>query len=61
MTAEIVLPVHLRIGDSECRLGTVTLEAQQPIGHDVAEFLRAAADAYERATLDQDDRPDPHP
>lgn len=51
---EITLPVHLRIGDTEALIGTLTTDPER-VHHDLAAFLRAAADAYDRAANDDQD------
>lgn len=52
MPATVVLPVWLRIGDSDegCQIGVIEMAVADATrtGPVIAEFLRAAADAYER-------------
>jgi hypothetical protein len=55
MPGTITLPVHMRVGDGEeFHIGDVTLDvlsddATAQVREGLAQFLRAAADAYEQA------------
>jgi hypothetical protein len=43
------LPVRLTIGDHTTDLGTITINAREPVGPQLAEALRVAADGCARA------------
>lgn len=56
MSATVSVPVFLRVGDSdEQRVGEIEINVSDGgiTGHDIAEFLRAAADAYEHSEQEE--------
>ncbi|MFD7994540.1 hypothetical protein [Streptomyces mexicanus] len=47
------LPIRLTIGDYSADVGTITINAREQIAPQIADALRAAADAYERVTAEE--------
>ncbi|MYU21205.1 hypothetical protein [Streptomyces sp. SID8352] len=64
MTAEISLPVYVRVGGVEARWGELTFDAdgseirERDTRRALATFLRAAADHLENAPEDDEEVPD---
>lgn len=60
MPAEIVLPVHVRVGGSEARWGTVAVPVadgevgEAALRHALADFLHAAADCLKDPDLEDE-------
>ncbi|GAA5056406.1 hypothetical protein [Streptomyces similanensis] len=44
------LPVRLTIGGHSADVGTITVNGREQVGPQIADALRAAADAYDRVT-----------
>lgn len=67
MAAEVSLPVHVRIGETEGRWGEITIEAtdgvldEGALRREAAAFFRAAADHLESPTADNGEVPDAAP
>ncbi|MGW0134837.1 hypothetical protein [Streptomyces sp. NPDC003299] len=49
----LILPIRLTIGDYSADVGTIEINAREQIGPQIAEALRAAADAYEGVTAEE--------
>ncbi|MGW4602731.1 hypothetical protein ACWENS_05575 [Streptomyces sp. NPDC004532] len=47
------LPIRLAIGDYSADVGTIEINAREQIGPQIADALRAAADAFARATNEE--------
>lgn len=64
MTAEITMPVVVRVGETEAQWGTITFTAEDgPLTEDMilrqtAAFLREAADRMENPSEDDEEVPD---
>ncbi|MDT0305066.1 hypothetical protein [Streptomonospora wellingtoniae] len=56
--AEVELPVRISVGEHTAEAGTITLDRGQPVGEQIAEFLRAVADEMETADDGNEDGED---
>lgn len=67
MAAEIVLPVVVRVGETEGQWGTITFTTEDgpltedKIRRETAAFFREAADRMENPTEDDEEVPDAAP
>lgn len=67
MPAEIVMPVYVRVGETEAQWGTITFTAEDgpltegKIRSQTAAFLREAADRMENPSEDDEGVPDAAP